>query len=125
MKEINGKTRKLQFCLSRKLVTDKVENTMIKKRFQMKLTHSSNSTYRIRKCDSLHFQLMNLTLKLSKISSYDEINFKVIKSCYGVLHEPNALKIARVSPLFKSRDNLVSTAICFIKKSLFCLPLLL
>ena len=60
------------------------------------------------------------SLKTNKSPGYDDINFNVIRQCFGSLHKPllhvfsqslktgvfpDELKIARVSPLFKKGDD--------------------
>ena len=58
-------------------------------------------------------------MKINKNTSYDEISFNVIKSCFGELHKPimylfnlslqtevfpDSLKIAKVTPLLQTGD---------------------
>ena len=60
------------------------------------------------------------SLKINKSTGYNDISVNVVKKCFGVLHEPllhifnlslqtgifaDKLKIARVTPLFKGREN--------------------
>ena len=59
-------------------------------------------------------------LKINKSPGHDQINFNIIKQCFGTLykplhhifnlflevgHFPDEMKIARVTPLFKGGDN--------------------
>ena len=60
------------------------------------------------------------SLKINKISSVDDVSFNIIKNCFGVLCEPltylfqislekgvfpDDLKIAKVTPIYKTGDN--------------------
>ena len=48
------------------------------------------------------------SVKLNKIPGYDEINFNVIKKCFGSLENGtfwDGLKTARATPLFKNGSN--------------------
>ena len=60
------------------------------------------------------------SLKINKSAGYNDINFNVVKKCFGVLHKPllhifnlslqtdifpDKLKITRVTPLFKGGEN--------------------
>ena len=60
------------------------------------------------------------SLKINKISSVDDVSFNIIKNCFGVLCEPltylfqislekgvfpDDLKIAEVTPIYKTGDN--------------------
>ena len=60
------------------------------------------------------------SLKIDKSSGVDDVSFNIIKKCFGVLCEPliylfqlslekevfpDALKIAKVTPIYKAGDN--------------------
>ena len=142
MKELIGKARNTESSLPIKLVIEK-EVTKIKdiaegfnsfftnvgRNLAKKVPNSSNSftnflnqTHSIMKKNSLSINELKETffsLKTNKSPGYDDINFNVVKKCFGEINEPlkhlfnlslengifpEKMKIAKVIPLFKNGD---------------------
>ena len=143
MKEIIGKARNSESSLPIKLVIEKKEVTEIKdiaEKFNnfftnvgpnlaKKVPNSSNSftsflnqTHSIMEKNSLSINELKETffsLKTNKSPGYDDINFNVVKKCFGEINVPlkhlfnlllengifpEKMKIAKVIPLFKNGD---------------------
>ena len=157
MKELIGKARNTESSLPRKLVFEKKEVTEIKdiaEEFNNFFTNvgpnsaktvpnSSNSfthSHSIMEKNSLSINELKETffsLITNKSPGYSDINFHVVKKCFGEINEPlkhfsnlslengifpEKMKIAKVIPLFKNgeRENIanyrpISVLPCFSK----------
>ena len=143
LKELIGKARNTESSLPIKLVIEKKEVTEIKDiaeefnnfftnvgpNVAKKVPNSSNSftsflnqTHSIMEKNSLSINELKeafFSLKTKKSPGYDDINFNVVKKCFGEINEPlkhlfnlslengifpEKMKIAKVTPLFKNDD---------------------